>query len=308
MWNVFFTQRRKDAKKQSNSFCVFNDKTPFAPLRDNLLNPFLSSNRIFRDQNIFSMRLFSGLFILFLITVVVSCKTISGIQTDSVPINHDIFNGLLKNNVNEAGFVNYEKFIADSLKLNSYLQLIESNYPNEKTWSREEILAYWINAYNAYTIQLIIRNYPLASIKDIQSGVAFINSVWDIKFINIEGQILDLNNIEHNILRKMDEPRIHFAVNCASYSCPKLLNEAYTANKLEKQLQQQAIDFINDPTRNKITSDSAQVSSIFNWFTGDFTKNGSLKEFINTYSKVKIADETKIEFMVYDWRLNEVGK
>ncbi len=254
------------------------------------------------------MRLLSGLFILFLITVVVSCKTISGIQTDSKPISHDIFNGLLKNNVNEAGFVNYEKFIADSLKLNSYLQLIETNYPNEKTWSREEILAYWINAYNAYTIQLIIRNYPLASIKDIQSGVAFINSVWDIKFINIEGQILDLNNIEHNILRKMNEPRIHFAVNCASYSCPKLLNEAYTANKLEKQLQQQATDFINDPTRNKITTDSVQVSSIFNWFTGDFTKNGSLKEFINTYSKVKIGEETKIEFMEYDWRLNEVGK
>ncbi len=113
------------------------------------------------------MRLLSGLFILFLITAVVSCKTISGIQTDSKPISHDIFNGLLKNNVNEAGFVNYEKFIADSLKLNSYLQLIETNYPNEKTWSREEILAYWINAYNAYTIQLIIRNYPLASIKDI---------------------------------------------------------------------------------------------------------------------------------------------
>jgi len=253
------------------------------------------------------MRSIFGLSILFLLTTLFSCKTINGIQTDSKPISHDIFNGLLKKNVTETGFVNYENFIADSLKLNSYLQLIETNYPNEKTWSREEIMAYWINAYNAYTIQLIIRNYPLESIKDIQPGVAFINSVWDIKFISIEGQTLDLNNIEHNILRKMEEPRIHFAVNCASYSCPKLLNEAYTANKLEKQLQQQAIDFINDATRNKITTESAQISSIFNWFTGDFTKNGILKEFINTYSEVKISEDTKIEFMEYDWRLNEVN-
>jgi len=253
------------------------------------------------------MRSIFGLSILFLLTTLFSCKTINGIQTDSKPISHDIFNGLLKKNVTETGFVNYENFIADSLKLNSYLQLIETNYPNEKTWSREEIMAYWINAYNAYTIQLIIRNYPLESIKDIQPGVAFINSVWDIKFISIEGQTLDLNNIEHNILRKMEEPRIHFAVNCASYSCPKLLNEAYTANKLEKQLQQQAIDFINDATRNKITTESAQVSSIFNWFTGDFTKNGILKEFINTYSELKISEDTKIEFMEYDWRLNEVN-
>jgi len=253
------------------------------------------------------MRSIFGLSILFLLTTLFSCKTINGIQTDSKPISHDIFNGLLKKNVTETGFVNYENFIADSLKLNSYLQLIETNYPNEKTWSREEIMAYWINAYNAYTIQLIIRNYPLESIKDIQPGVAFINSVWDIKFISIEGQTLDLNNIEHNILRKMEEPRIHFAVNCASYSCPKLLNEAYTANKLEKQLQQQAIDFINDATRNKITTESAQISSIFNWFTGDFTKNGILKEFINTYSELKISEDTKIEFMEYDWRLNEVN-
>ncbi len=246
-----------------------------------------------------------GIAIFFLMISFFSCRTISGIQTDSKPISHEIFNSLLKKNVNNAGFVNYEAFIKDSVKLNSYLQLIEANYPNEKTWNREEIMAYWINAYNAYTIQLIIRNYPVASIKDIHSGVAFINSVWDIKFIHIQGETLDLNNIEHNILRKMEEPRIHFAVNCASYSCPKLLNEAYTAQNLDKQLQQQAEGFINDPSRNKITENSAQVSSIFNWFTGDFTKDGSLKDFINTYSKVKISPETKIEYMDYDWKLNK---
>ena len=238
-------------------------------------------------------------------TLFISCRTINNIQSDSKPINHSIWDGLLKKNVNDDGWVNYKGFISDSNKLNNYLKLVEANYPNEKTWTRDEIIAYWINAYNAYTIQLIIRNYPVASIKDIQSGVAFINSVWDIKFINISGQELDLNNIEHNILRKMDEPRIHFAVNCASYSCPKLLNEAYSASKLEKQLQDQAVDFINDKSRNDITPESAKISSIFNWFNGDFTKDGSLKEFINKYSKVQIKEETKIEYMSYDWKLNE---
>lgn len=234
-----------------------------------------------------------------------SCRTLNGIQTDAKPFTHELWTDLLQKNVNADGWVNYEGFIADSIKLNNYLQLIEANYPNEKTWSREEILAYWINAYNAYTVQLIIRNYPVVSIKDIKPGVAFVNSVWDIKFITIQGQELDLNNIEHNILRKMDEPRIHFAVNCASYSCPKLLNEAYEAKKIDKQLQQQAEDFINDPTRNKITAEKATVSSIFNWFTGDFTKDGSLKDFLNQYSKIKLTESTEVEFMDYNWNLNK---
>lgn len=234
-----------------------------------------------------------------------SCRTLSGVQTDSKPFTHEKWTALLKKHVNNDGWVNYEGFISDSTKLNEYLGLIEANYPNEKTWTRNEILAYWINAYNAYTVQIVIRNYPVASIKDIKPGVAFINSVWDIKFITIEDQQLDLNNIEHNILRKMDEPRIHFAVNCASYSCPKLLNVAYEADKVEAQLNQQAIDFINDPNRNKITAETAEVSSIFNWFTGDFTSDGSLKDFINQYSKTQLTDKTEISFMEYKWDLNK---
>ena len=211
----------------------------------------------------------------------------------------------MQKHVNPDGWVNYDGFIKDSLQLNNYLQQIESNYPNEKNWSREQILAYWINAYNAYTVQIVIRNYPVASIKDIKPGVAFLNSVWDIKFITIEGEQLDLNNIEHNILRKMNEPRIHFAVNCASYSCPKLLNTAYEAATIDNQLNQQAIDFINDPKRNVITAEKADVSSIFNWFTGDFTNDGSLKDFLNKYSKVPIAENTGINFLEYNWNLNK---
>lgn len=234
-----------------------------------------------------------------------SCRTISGLETDSQPFTHEQWTNLLQKHVNADGWVNYEGFIKDSLQLNNYLQQIESNYPNEKNWSREQILAYWINAYNAYTVQIVIRNYPVASIKDIKPGVAFLNSVWDIKFITIEGEQLDLNNIEHNILRKMNEPRIHFAVNCASYSCPKLLNTAYEAATIDNQLNQQAIDFINDPKRNVITAEKADVSSIFNWFTGDFTIDGSLKDFLNKYSKVPITENTGINFLEYNWNLNK---
>jgi hypothetical protein len=234
-----------------------------------------------------------------------SCRTISGLETDSQPFTHEQWTNLLQKHVNPDGWVNYDGFIKDSLQLNNYLQQIESNYPNEKNWSREQILAYWINAYNAYTVQIVIRNYPVASIKDIKPGVAFLNSVWDIKFITIEGEQLDLNNIEHNILRKMNEPRIHFAVNCASYSCPKLLNTAYEAATIDNQLNQQAIDFINDPKRNVITAEKADVSSIFNWFTGDFTNDGSLKDFLNKYSKVPIAESTGINFLEYNWNLNK---
>ncbi|MBP8250676.1 MAG: DUF547 domain-containing protein, partial [Chitinophagales bacterium] len=107
-----------------------------------------------------------------------SCRTISGLETDSQPFTHEQWTNLLQKHVNPDGWVNYDGFIKDSLQLNNYLQQIESNYPNEKNWSREQILAYWINAYNAYTVQIVIRNYPVASIKDIKPGVAFLNSVW----------------------------------------------------------------------------------------------------------------------------------
>ena len=129
---------------------------------------------------------------------------------------------------------------------------------------------------------------------------------WDIKFIEINGKKLDLNNIEHSILRKkFDEPRIHFAINCASFSCPKLRREAYEAHQLNAQLQEQAVDFINDPQRNIIKEDQVEISKIFSWFKGDFTKDGSLKDFLNQYAKITIDEDVKISHLTYDWSLND---
>lgn len=237
-----------------------------------------------------------------------NCLSETPYKDGSITSNHEAWTVLLQKYVDDSGNVDYTGFQKDSTTLNSYLRKLTANPPDEKTWSESEQLAYWINVYNAFTIKLINQHYPLESIKDLGSiiQIPFINSPWDIKFIEINGEKLDLNNVEHSILRKkFNEPRIHFAINCASFSCPKMRNEAYIASKLNDQLEEQAYDFINDPARNDISLQEARLSKIFSWFKGDFTKNGSLADFINQYSKMKIDDKMKVTFIDYDWSLNE---
>lgn len=227
-------------------------------------------------------------------------------DSNSTPINHNIWTDLLQKHVKSSG-VDYRGFIDDSTSFNKYLGLLESSLPNEKNWSRDEQFAYWINAYNAFTVKLIIDHYPTKSIKDIKKGVPFVNSVWDIKFIKIEDQKLDLNNIEHGILRKKyADPRLHFAINCASISCPALLNEAYVAEKLDMQLQEAGIAFLNDNLKNKIDSKNPKLSPIFSWFKSDFTKGQSLIEFVNQFIDEPIAESAKVSKTDYDWNLNDI--
>lgn len=239
-------------------------------------------------------------------------KSVSGnqvhldkIKSDNpVPLDHSEWSTLLTKHVNSEGKVNYKGFLEDRLLLEEYLDLLSDNPPTTSSL-RNEKLAYWINAYNAFTIKLIIDNYPLKSIKDISSGLPMINSPWDIKFFKIGTVDFDLNTIEHEILRKkFDDPRIHFAINCASYSCPKLRNEAYNSNRLEQQLSEQAIDFIMDSNKNQISQTVLQLSSIFNWFESDFTKNGSLIEYLSQFDS-RIDKKKKVTFLKYDWTLNE---
>ena len=235
-----------------------------------------------------------------------NCRTIKR-KLDTKPVTHEMWDALVKKHVSKDGFVDYKGFIQDSAALNKYLRLMETTHPSDKNWSRNEQMAYWINAYNAYTVHLVMQHYPVKSIKDIKRGVAFVNSVWDIKFIKIQGFTYDLNNIEHNILRPVfKDARIHAAVNCASYSCPKLLNEAYTAAKLEAQLDSSMRSFVNDPLRNRITAEKAEVSEIFKWFSGDFERDaGSVRAFLNRYADVKLTEKTPISHIDYLWTLNE---
>jgi len=226
--------------------------------------------------------------------------------------SHQQYHKLLRKNVSNDGKLNYPGFIKDSTELNQYLKTLRSSPPNEKTWTKNEQMAYWINAYNAFTIKLILKYYPLKSIKDIGSSiqVPFVNTPWDIKFITIGKERMDLNNIEHGILRKkFSDPRIHMALVCASKSCPRLLNEAYEAARLDEQLNAQCVAFLSDNGRNKLTAQRAELSMIFKWYASDFSKNSpdrsGLISFLNKYSRVKLNPDTPITYLEYDWTLNE---
>lgn len=211
--------------------------------------------------------------------------------------DHNKWNALLQKNVSKDGTVNYKAFQKDGKELQSYLDELSARVPN-RSWSRNATLAYWINTYNAFTVKLILDNMPIKSIKDI-------NNPWGKKFIYLANKKYSLEEIEHEILRKMDEPRIHFAINCASFSCPNLLNSAYTETKLEQQLNTVAKSFINDKSKNSITANKIEISKIFDWFAGDFKKEGSVISFLNQYSSIKINPKAKLNYKDYNWSLND---
>ncbi|MEQ9413097.1 MAG: DUF547 domain-containing protein, partial [Cyclobacteriaceae bacterium] len=144
------------------------------------------------------------------------------------------------------------------------------------------------------------------SIKDLGGSLYKINTSWDIQFIKIGDETYDLNNVEHAKLRRVyNDPRIHFAVVCASKSCPKLQQDAYVASRLDEQLDEAGRDFLKNTFRNKISTDKAAISSLFKWYRGDFTENGTLIEFLNKYAPVKIKDNADISYLDYDWSLND---
>lgn len=211
--------------------------------------------------------------------------------------NHNNWDALLKKHVSNKGNVNYKAINKNKAVLLNYIKSLGENMPTD-AWDKKEKLAYWINAYNAMTIDLILRHYPLKSIKDIKNP-------WDQRYWKLGEKWYNLNEIEHDILRKMDEPRIHFGIVCASYSCPKLLNEAFTASNLEAQLTNVTKGFLADPERNIISENNIEISKIFQWFAKDFKNNGSLIDFLNQYSTVKISAKAKKTFKDYNWSLNE---
>jgi hypothetical protein len=212
--------------------------------------------------------------------------------------NHAAWSSLLAKYVNDKGDVDYKNFLNDISALEAYLNHLAENSP-KKEWSKKEKLAYYINIYNAATVKLILDNYPAKSIKDLKNP-------WGRAWVKIGGSKLSLGAIEHKILRKMKEPRIHFAINCASFSCPKLLNEAFTSKQMEAQLEKVTFDFVNDPTRNIISEEKIQLSNIFKWYKKDFTEVGSLIDYIKPYTTIEINTNTDITYLKYNWSLNEI--
>lgn len=211
------------------------------------------------------------------------------------------FDTLLKKHVNTKGSVNYKGFKQDETQLKAYLNELAVTKP-QKSWTAAKTKAFWVNAYNAYTIQLILDNYPLKSIMNIKKNG---KDAWSIPFAKVGGKTYTLNQIEHEILRKKyNDPKIHVAVNCASKSCPKLANYAFTEENYDTKTTALMKSFINDSSRNKISENRLQLSKIFEWFKGDFTKKGDLIDFLNQYSSVKINKKATIGYLEYNWSLN----
>ena len=236
------------------------------------------------------------------------CGAVSASNAESTPPDHAVFDRLLKRYVDDYGLVDYKSLKENRDELDAYLSILEANAPSD-SWTTNERLAYWINAYNAFTLDLIVEFYPVSSIKDIGAiiQIPFINTPWDIKFIKIGEEIYDLNNIEHGIIRReFDEPRIHFALVCAAMSCPRLRNEAYEAIRLEEQLSNAAREFLADTAKNRfINSAEAELSKIFLWYGGDFKEEQSLISFLNTYAPIQLAEDASLDYLDYSWELNE---
>ncbi len=240
--------------------------------------------------------------------------------------DHSKWNDLLMHNVVMApnggvSTVNYTQFKGEHAELKSYLGSMSTISREEfDGWTKPDQLAFLINAYNAWTIELILSRYPdLASIKDLGS---LTQSPWQKTNIALLGTTVSLDNIEHDLIRgsgRYNDPRIHFAVNCASIGCPALLNEAFIGVTLEQQLETATKGFLSDRTRNRKANGTLAVSSIFNWYGGDFVKGWrgatTLDEFFALYASSLDLSQADIEalssgnmeivFQEYDWRLND---
>lgn len=216
--------------------------------------------------------------------------------------------------------VNYAGMKTDHVKLTAYLTALgKIDKQTFEQWPAPKQLSFLINAYNAWTVELILTAYPdIKSIKDLGS---FFSSPWSKKFIPLLGETRSLDNIEHELIRgdnKYGDPRIHFAVNCASIGCPALREEAYSADKLEQQLSEQTIRFLTDKSRNRFTEDAMELSAIFKWYGDDFTQgfrgSNSLSAFVLLYREALNltpaqqaglkSEDMATNFLNYDWALN----
>ncbi|MGJ8683553.1 MAG: DUF547 domain-containing protein [Nonlabens sp.] len=217
-------------------------------------------------------------------------------------MDHSIWDGLLKKHVNDKGFVNYTAFKKDQAMLKEYLQYLNDNAP-VKTTSINEQFAYYINLYNAATVNLILENDMPASIKDISGPLG---QVWLVEHVMINDKAYSLAAVEKNVLQKMGDPRIHFAINCASFSCPKLQNTAFTATNLNSLMDKSAREFINSDKNDLSNTAAPQLSKIFDWYKSDFTDTGvSIIAYINKYATTPLDSEATISYKDYDWSLNK---
>lgn len=263
-----------------------------------------------------------------LLTVLLSLTTILATSSaTAAEFDHSVWQGLLQKNValikgGQSSQVDYEAMLKARTQLQKYLAQLSAVSASEfSSWPKSERLAFLLNAYNAFTVDLVLSGYPkLKSIKDLGS---LIQGPWKKRFVSLLGETRSLDDIEQGMIRKpgeYNEPRIHFAANCASIGCPALRNEAYTGTKLDAQLETATKAFLADNSRNRYNTQTnkLEVSKIFDWYKKDFERGWhgwkSLNDFFAHYAEsltnspeikqALIAGKIDVDFLDYNWNLN----
>jgi len=222
----------------------------------------------------------------------------------SAGVNNSIYARLLTQYV-KGSRVSYDGLKKDEALLDRYLLVLSAANPDPLP--RNQQLAFYINAYNAFTLKLILTRYPdINSIKEIGS---FFSNPWSKKFIDLNGRTVSLDYIEQEVLReRFKDPRIHFAINCASRSCPPLFNRPFEGDELDRQLEERTRAFINDPKSNYVKGNTLFLSKIFSWFDKDFNDNPLY--YVRLYAGPQLLQAldaipaVKVSFLPYDWTLN----
>jgi len=243
-------------------------------------------------------------FVIFISLVIGTSGTFRPAQAATV--NHAIWAELLNKYIKQAG-VDYTGFKSEEDRLDQYLMVLENT--DSKSLNQSDQFAFYTNAYNAWTIKLILNGYPgVKSIKDLGS---FLKSPWEKKFVRLDGDVTTLDHIEHNILRpRFKDPRVHFAINCSAASCPPLRPEPYLGDSLDQQLNDSTRSFLNNPSSYRFDGNTLYVSRIFKWFSEDFNDDvlGFYLKYAEGELKKQLAqkkDALQIKYLHYDWSLND---
>jgi hypothetical protein len=255
-------------------------------------------------------------------------------QIPKYNFDHQPYDSLLQKFVDEKGLVNYGALKSNQSLLQRYLENLQKlNYDEFQLWSREQKMAFWINAYNAVTLAGIIKNYPIeygnliSRARFPKNSIRQIGGFWDAVFIQIMKQDISLNEIEHEILRKKyQDPRIHAVLVCAAIGCPILENRAFYPENLDDRLDEANRHFINNPDKVKLDKEKniLYLSSIMDWYKQDYPLSSTANEFYKHYDEdirgviefvLRYMDEDKkdyilanrpnVKFLDYDWTLNE---
>lgn len=230
---------------------------------------------------------------------------LGGLHAAPLTVDHHLYAQLLQRHVHE-GVVDYGGLKRQEALLDQYLDDLAGIDPDGL--ADKERFAFYVNAYNAWTLKLILDHYP--GIKSIKDAGSLWQSPWKKKIARIDGGLLTLDEIEHDILRpQFRDPRVHFAVNCASKGCPPLFGVPFNGRDLDLQLDRVTRSFINDPSRYRMDGDVLYVSQIFKWFSEDFDDDpiGFFRKYADGNLQTELqarSENLRVKFLDYDWSLN----